>query len=138
MGNYTLYITKKDCDRLRRYIVTAGPQHSRDRANVEALDKKIRLAKIVDSRTISSNVITMNSRARLKDIATKEEITVTLVYPDDSDIDNGRLSVLSPIGTIILGHAQGDVVEWRGYSRTRQLWVREICYQPEAAGNYDV
>lgn len=133
-----LHITKRDYDRLTSYLYSAGTRNSLDRSNLERLGEELRKGKVVDSREIAPNVVTMNSRVRLKDMDTSKEMLVTLVFPDDSDIEQGKLSVLSPIGTAILGYSLGDIIEWQAPSRVRHTQIMEICYQPEAAGNYDL
>lgn len=138
MNDQTLYITKPDHDRLKNYLSSSGAVNSRDRANLQMLDAELSKARIVDPRKVPPGVVTMNSRVRVKDIDTKEEVLVTLVFPDDADMDNGKLSVLSPIGTAILGYSLGDVVEWKVPSRMRRILIKEVCYQPEAAGIYDL
>ncbi|MBU2574257.1 MAG: nucleoside diphosphate kinase regulator [Elusimicrobia bacterium] len=138
MNGRVLYITKTDCERLRKYLSSPAARNSRDRGNLEILGEEIHKAKIVDSREIAPDVVTMNSRIKLKDMDTNKEILVTLVFPDDSNIEQGKLSVLSPIGTAILGYSLGDIIEWKVPSRVRRIQIKEICYQPEAAGNYDL
>jgi len=48
----------------------------------------------------------------------------------------GALSVLAPVGVAILGCARGDVVEWQVGHGKRQLRIKQVLYQPEAAGDY--
>ena len=61
---------------------------------------------------------------------------VTLVFPADADIDAGKLSVLSPVGTALLGYAEGDTVEWEVPAGKRRIRIEKILYQPEAAGDF--
>ncbi|MBU2574706.1 MAG: GreA/GreB family elongation factor [Elusimicrobia bacterium] len=138
MNKHALYITKPNCERLRKYLSSGGANGSRDRGSPEMLGEEIRKRKIVDSRKIAPDIVTMNSRVKLKDIDTNEEMLVTLVFPDDSNIEQGKLSVLSPIGAAVLGHSLGDIIERKVPARVRRIQIEEICYQPEAAGNYDL
>ncbi|HKS74401.1 MAG TPA: GreA/GreB family elongation factor [Terriglobales bacterium] len=57
----------------------------------------------------------------------------TLVFPRDANFDEGKISVLAPIGTAILGYRAGDVIEWKVPGGLRKLRVEEILDQPEAA-----
>jgi len=75
----------------------------------------------------------MNSRALLK--IDDDPMEVALVYPDDADAGEGSLSVLSPIGTAILGCRKGDLVEWEVPSGTTAIRIEDVLYQPEAAGD---
>ena len=128
-------ITRQDHDRLKACIsrTSAG---SRDGAHLKALSGLLARLKVVDQKAIGDDVVTMNSRVKIMDIDTKETLGVTLVYPEDADIELGKMSVLSPVGTAILGYRRGEVIEWAGPQRLRRILIKEIVYQPEAAGNY--
>ncbi len=78
----------------------------------------------------------MNSRVRLSDISKAEKLVYTLVFPRDADSATGRISVLAPVGTAILGCRVGDIIEWQVPAGTRRLKIEEVLYQPEAAGDY--
>ena len=97
----------------------------------EELDR----AKIVDTQNVSQKVITMNSKVLLLDLDSEKEYTWRLVYPKDENIDQGRISVLAPLGTAILGYCEGDIFEWEVPSGIRRFKVMKVIYQPEAAGD---
>jgi regulator of nucleoside diphosphate kinase len=81
--------------------------------------------------------LTMNSTFRLRDLDTGADVVYTLVFPGEADSTNGKISMLAPIGTAVLGYRVGDVVEWEVPAGLRErLRVEEISYQPEAAGDY--
>ena len=80
----------------------------------------------------------MNSTVVLTDLDTREEETYTLVYPENADTAQGKVSILAPIGTAMLGYRVGDVFEWEVPAGKRRLKVEKIVYQPEASGDYDL
>ena len=75
---------------------------------------------------------------RLKDLASGDENTYSLVFPTEADFSRGKISVLALVGTAILGYRRGDTIEWTVRSVLRTLKVDEIIYQPEAAGHFDL
>jgi regulator of nucleoside diphosphate kinase len=85
---------------------------------------------------IPDDVITMNSTFRLRNIDTAEETVYTLVFPGEADSSKGKISILAPIGTAVLGYKLGDVIEWEVPAGRKRFKVEEIVYQPEAAGDY--
>lgn len=135
MHDYGPCITKQDRDRLEACISRASAG-SRDGAHLKALSGLLARLTVVEQKAVDADVVTMNSRVKIMDIDTKETLGVTLVYPEDADIELGKMSVLSPVGTAILGCRRGEVVEWAGPRRLRRILIKEIVYQPEAAGNY--
>jgi regulator of nucleoside diphosphate kinase len=74
----------------------------------------------------------------LKDLVTGEANTYSLVFPTEADANEGKISVLAPIGTAILGYKSGDMIEWSVPAGLRRIKVDEILYQPEAAGDYEL
>jgi regulator of nucleoside diphosphate kinase len=80
----------------------------------------------------------MRSRVRLSDLNTGQEVVYTLVFPSEANFDDGKISVLAPIGTAMLGYREGSIIEWQVPSGLRRLKVEEILYQPEAAGDYNL
>jgi len=49
----------------------------------------------------------------------------------------GKISVLVPLGTALLGFRKGDVVEWKVPGGLRKFKIKKVLYQPEAAGNFE-
>lgn len=62
---------------------------------------------------------------------TKEIETFTLVYPNEANISEGKLSILAPLGTAILGYRVGDLARWQVSSGVGRWRVEELLFQPE-------
>jgi regulator of nucleoside diphosphate kinase len=136
MATRKLYITEFDKSRLEELISVAGEFGGQSRKDLESLAGELNKAEVVSPKNVPADVVTMNSKVVLRDLDTSEEMTYTLVFPRNANIDAGAISVLAPVGTAILGYAKGDVVEWPVPSRVRRIRIDEIVYQPEAAGDY--
>jgi regulator of nucleoside diphosphate kinase len=133
MKQHNIFITEEDMERLRHLLDPAGRPLSRDQEHLEMLEEELDRAKVVSLSRVPEDTVTMNSKVRVKDLDTGNDATYTLVFPRDADIAQGRISVLAPIGTAILGYRVGDVIEWRVPGGRRRLRVEEVLYQPEAA-----
>ena len=133
-----IYVTEPDYQRLSGLIETTRERNGVDREYVSKLEAELDRAEIVDPKNIPADVITMRSKVRLKDLVSGEANTYSLVFPTEADFSEGKVSVLAPIGTAILGYKQGDTIEWPVPSSVRRLKVDEILYQPEAAGDYEL
>jgi len=136
MENKPIYITEFDLERLKKLLLEAQSTKYRNSEYLEKLQTEIQRAVVVPPHDIPSDVITMNSVVCLKDVDTGEEETYTLVFPEDSDLKQGRLSILAPIGTAMLGFKVGDVFEWDVPAGKRRLQVEKIIYQPESSGDF--
>jgi len=136
MATRKLYVTDFDKSRLQELISVAKEFGGHDRKDLWALAAELEKAEVVAPTDVPPDVVTMNSKVLLRDLGTSEEMTCTLVFPRNADFDSGAISVLTPVGTAILGYAKGDMVEWPVPSGLRRLRIEAILYQPEAAGDY--
>jgi regulator of nucleoside diphosphate kinase len=128
-----IYVTEKDLQQLERLL-----EVSKRTPNVEALSDELGRAIIVDPHVVRPDLVTMNSTVRFRDDATGEETELSLVYPQDADIGAGKVSVLAPVGSALLGLSVGQCIEWAMPSgQMRQLRLEAVLYQPEAASRSD-
>ena len=127
-------ITETDARRLERLL----EEMRFSREDLTTLRREIQSANVVPSKAIGSDVITMNSRARLRDLETGETMTYTLVFPERAKVEESKISVLAPIGTAMLGQKKGDEFSWPIPAGEVRLRVEEVVYQPEAAGHYQL
>lgn len=138
MERRDIFITEFDLDRLTELLGVwqefKGSQGAS--THLESLIEELDRAHIVPPKGIPADVVTMNSRVRLLDMSKGDELVYTLVFPRDADAATGKISILAPIGTAILGFRVGEVIEWPVPLGTRKLRIEEILYQPEAAGDY--
>jgi regulator of nucleoside diphosphate kinase len=138
MSEKTIHITELDRQRLVDLIINAQSGEYRGSIYLEKLRGELNRAQIVLPQEIHGDVITMNSQVALLDLDTREEEIYTLVYPEEANTAEGKISILAPIGTAMLGYRVGDVFEWEVPAGKRRLKVDKILYQPEASGNYEL
>ena len=132
-----IHITKSDYERLTKLIEIAREREGdANRKYLDTLEQELDRAELVQHKDIPADVITMRSTVRLKDLDTSEEMIYRLVFPTEANYEEGRISVLAPIGTAMLGYGRGDVIEWQVPSGVRRLSVEEVIYQPESNGEY--
>lgn len=124
-----LFLTPNDMDRLLK-LVDAHPGKG-----LEKLESELVRANVVPRGEIPGDVVTMNSRVVFENETTGERREVTLVYPGNADIDAGRISVLVPIGTALLGLRVGQSIDWILPGGEKQRFrIVDVPFQPEAAG----
>jgi regulator of nucleoside diphosphate kinase len=78
----------------------------------------------------------MHSRVRVRDPRRTESETYTIVYPHEANLDDGKVSVLAPMGTALVGAREGSTVDFNAPGGRRRLKVMKVLYQPEAAGDF--
>ncbi len=130
-----IIVTENDFDRLQSLV--DSPRYRATHATLLAgLKEELDSAKVVPAGKVPKEVVTMHSQVRVRDLKLDETETYTLVYPEEADIDAGRLSVLAPLGTALLGTRLGQTIRFDAPAGTRRLKIEQILYQPELAGDF--
>jgi regulator of nucleoside diphosphate kinase len=130
-----LVISSYDKQRLMQLLRSAQTT-GEAREDLEDLTREIARGAEVQPQEIPPDVVTMNSRVRVTDLESGATNSYTIVFPSDADYESGKISILAPLGTALLGYRIGDIVDWQMPGGTRRLRIDEIVYQPEAAGDY--
>lgn len=126
--------SRYDYERLFDVIHNRDSVSTQEVKNVDMLRHDLEHSRLVEPRDIRPNVITMNSKFRLKNLGNGKHRVCSLVFPGDCT-DNEKINVLSGMGAQILGSTIGTVI--RNHSSGEEYFViEEILYQPEAAGDY--
>lgn len=129
-----IMISSLDAERLEMLLESLPQSAFPGRDDLEA---ELARAEVVDPEEIPPTVVTMNSTVRFRVESSAEEFCLTLVYPKDVDTSGEKISILAPVGSALLGLAQGDEIEWPkpggGVLRVR---IMEVTYQPERSGEY--
>lgn len=133
-----IYITEQDRQRLLESIqVLQESPDKRESPHIRQLEKEIGRAEvIVRTEDVPADVITMRSRVRLRDLTANRDQELALVYPTETDPEQGSISVLAALGTAMLGYRVGDTFEVDLPKGRKSFRVETILYQPEAAGDY--
>jgi len=113
-------------------------QHLKPPATLTWLERELDRAIVVKPEDVPPTVVTMNSRVEVSDLDTEERRCLTLVFPAMAGIDAGRVSVLAPLGSALLGSREGHSIELKTPRGVRRLRVERVVYQPEAAGRFDL
>lgn len=125
----TVHVTEGEYDRLAKL---AGSGATRGAA---LLGDELARAVILKDDTRRRSFVRLRSFVEFTDLMTGRTRHVQIVTPDEADIDQDRLSVLTPVGAALLGLAEGDSI---GMStddgRTHVLRVERVEHSLEAAG----
>lgn len=134
MARRNIYITETDSKRLREVLRVQMLNNKKDRENLRVLDEELRRAQIVTPDRVKADVITMHSRVLVEDPADGEAFEITLVFPEEADASSGKISVVAPMGAALLGYREGDTVQFAVPRGKRSIVIKQVLYQPEAAG----
>lgn len=132
-----IYIGRYDLERLRELLEVVRAFGSKDnQKNADVLDEELRQARITNPREVPPDVVTMNSKVRVRDPQTGTDQICTLVFPRNADLAPENVSVLNPFGMALLGRRLGDVFTEGTGGDAPIFEIAQILYQPEASGDY--
>ncbi|WP_099867920.1 nucleoside diphosphate kinase regulator, partial [Pararhizobium haloflavum] len=116
-------VTRFDSDRLSSL---AEAYIDRNPLVAEALLSELERARVVEDSRIPANVVRMGSTLRFtSDI--KEDRRVTLVFPGEANIAEGKVSILTPIGAALIGLSTGQSIDWTARDgRVHRLTVEDV------------
>lgn len=119
--------TRSDHERL---TMLAESHAARNPQVAEELLAELDRARIVDDGRIASDVVRMGSTLRFtSDLG--EDRQVTLVFPGEADIAEGKVSVLTPIGAALIGLSAGQSIDWKARDgRVHRLTVESVGAPP--------
>lgn len=99
----------------------------------EQLADELGRAQVIAADDFPQHIVAMNSEVEFRNDNTGFVQRMTLVYPADADIEKGRLSVLTPVGTALIGLRVGDATTWQSPSgQTRKLTVTAVRHAARA------
>lgn len=136
MSKRNIHITSQDMDRLRDLLQTSKDPFGMDRPHLDTLRAELDRAKIVTPEAVAANVVTMNSKVRVREGERDRTTLITLVFPELANPETNCISVIAPLGAALLGYRVGDRVSFKVPGGIRTCEIMEVVYQPEAAGDF--
>ncbi len=106
---------------------TAKQRQSFVEGRIQELDSKLSRAEVIDPAALTNKErVTFGLRVKLEDLDTGDTVTYQLVGPDESEPDNGMISITSPIGRALVGKQVDDDVVVQAPGGVREFVILEI------------
>jgi len=120
----SIIVSSHDLARLDAML--ESPTHARNPAAATLADELNR-AQVVEPSQVPAGTVTMHATVQCEDELTGDVHTLTLVYPHEANVDLGRVSILAPVGTALLGLTLGQSIDWTAPGgRKLRLRVRHV------------
>ncbi len=129
-------ISKLDYQRLKQRIEQAKTNAKISPAQLMKLVRGVDGATLLDPVKIPADVVTMNSVISLEYVDTGRKLDICLVYPEEADASQNRISIFAPLATALLGYKRGTLTSLLTPFGSVNVLIRKIIYQPEAAGDF--
>lgn len=119
-------------DREQLTVRLDGLTDERSRRLTERLRNEVERATILPASELPAGTVQIGSTVSLRDLDSDEVEEYQLTLPEHADPAQGRLSVLAPLGTAILGFRSEDEIAWEMPGGTRRLRILKVS-EPAAA-----
>lgn len=129
MSKNIIYLSEEDYNVLNHLICGLSTKVD----TVFRLRAELSRAIVLDAPDVPVEAIGLNSKVEIEDMESGERERYTLTLPAQSDFDEGRLSVLTPIGAGLLGYAEGDEIEWPTPGGIRHIRVIDVVRDEQTA-----
>lgn len=133
-----IVITDYDYVRLGNLIGSIKKTKKEELSNLTLLCEEIARAERVNPKEIEPDFVTMNSLIEVVDLDNGKVMTIKLVYPNEADFRKGNISILSLLGSALLGYRVGSIIKFDAPLGEKNIRIKNIIYQPEANGAFDV
>lgn len=90
------------------------------------LKDKLGRAEVIDCSKVDCERVVFGTVVTVVDLDTEEEMRYQLLGPDESDVEQGSISILSPFGRALIGKGEGDEVEVKTPGGLRNLEIQLI------------
>ena len=117
---------KDDYNLLVTYLNNRTGRTTFDRRNAEDLFAELKKAKLVSKDEFPSDVVRLNSTVRIKPADKDQVMELMIVLPDKADIKERKISIMSPVGTALIGFRQGENVKWQVPSGKKTFTILEV------------
>ncbi|MBD0367316.1 MAG: GreA/GreB family elongation factor [Flavisolibacter sp.] len=127
--NNGLVLRKDDYEIILSYLRGSQNKSAFDRQNAEELQAELKKATLVDKDNFPQEVVRLNSKVKIAEGNKGNVMELVLVTPDKANIREGKISVMAPIGTALIGFRQGQKVKWQVPAGKKTCTIMEVINQ---------
>ena len=121
-----LVLRNDDYEIIQSYLRSSYLKHSFDRKNAEELKLELKRAKLVSPDKFPADVVRLNSKVKIREDNKDKVFEFIVVTPEKADIKAGKISVMAPIGSALIGFREGQKVKWQVPSGNKTFIIMEV------------
>lgn len=121
-----LILQKDDYEIIMFHLKGGIGRNTFNRQNAEELEAELKKAKLVPKEELPEDVVRLNSKVIIREEKEKKVMEVMLVTPEKADIKQRKISIMSPIGTALIGFRKGNRVKWNVPSGNKTFMIMDV------------
>ena len=99
-------------------------------ANEMSLSYELNRAVVVENDELPTDSIRLNSLVKVRELITNKVMEFSIVMPAFADINQKKISVLTPMGAALIGLCKGETVEWKMPAGMKKFQVLDVSQVP--------
>ena len=124
-----LVLAKDDYEIIMSYIKRGLPTITFNRQDAEELEMELKKAKLVHKDELPEDIVRLNSTVTIKEEKENKIIELTVVTPERANIKRRLISIMSPIGTALIGFRKGQQVKWKVPAGKKTFTIMDVQNQ---------
>ena len=104
----------------------AKEQQAHIEKHIAELESTLSNATVIEDADMKTDEVGIGSTITLKDMSAREEVTYHLVSEEEANIESGKISITSPVGSSLVGHKVNDIIEIKVPAGTIKYQVLKI------------
>jgi len=121
-------ILGEDDFRLLKQFAESFPNSAN--VNEMSLSYELNRAIVVENDELPADSIRLNSQVKVRELTTNKEMEFCIVMPAFADIKQNKISVLTPMGSALIGLCKGETVEWKMPAGMKKFEVLDVTQLP--------
>ncbi len=97
-------------------------------ARISHIEQTLSRAEVIDPSKIKSDKVQFGAQLTLSNVDTGDEVRYQIVGPEEANLDEGRISVASPLARALLGHVVGEEVKVKLPAGQRNYEILDVRY----------
>lgn len=124
-----LVLAKDDYEIIMSYIRKGLPTITFNRQDAEELEMELKKARVVHKNELPEDIVRLNSTVTIKEEKENKIIELTVVTPERANIKQRLISIMSPIGTALIGFRKGQQVKWKVPAGKKTFTIMDVQNQ---------
>ncbi len=124
-------LSRQDHSTILYHLRNQHLHNTADRQSANALQQELKRARLMDENQLPPGMVRLGSRVKVRDIATNALLEIMIVTPDQANWKEKKISVLSPLGTALIGFCTGVSVKWQVPAGEKLFLIEEVNNEAE-------
>lgn len=128
LTTHQVFLSREDHDQIYWLIRNSNLRNADDRHSAGQLKEELKKAILLDTHELPPDVVRLGTLVKVKELESGKTMQLKIVTPDKADRKTQQISVLSPVGTALIGLKTGSRISWQVPAGTKTFLIEEVMH----------